>query len=172
LTFGRDKNKIPRQNIISIGCRTVFGLREEIEMKSKPAALIIILLVAGAFIAGSAGCRKGSQADDYQWITIDEYYTPQNYVEEFIKNDCEQKGLFPVNIRNYGKDASILRRFRGTNFAKSNEAALKMAFPDLEDWMLIDIKYKNEKNQEVLRTVLYVLTDGNWRVGDSGALLK
>jgi predicted nucleotidyltransferase len=47
-----------------------------------------------------------------------------------------------------------------------------MAFPDLEDWMLIDIKYKNEKDQEILRTVLYVLIEGNWRVGDSGTLLK
>jgi len=141
-------------------------------MKSKPAVLTIILLVAAGFIASSAGCRKGSQADDYQWIEIDENYTPQSYVEEFIKNDSEQKGIFPVNIRNYGRDAAILRRFRGTNFAKPNEAALKMAFPDLEDWMLIDIKYKNEKDQEIMRTVLYVQVEGNWRVGDSGALLE
>jgi len=141
-------------------------------MKSKPAGLIVILLVAAAFVAGSAGCRKSSKVDDYQWTTIDESYTPQNYVEEFIKNDSEQKGLFPVYIRNYKKDVSILRRFRGTNFAKSNEAALKMAYPDLEDWMLIDIKYKNEKDQEVLRTVLYILVEGNWKVGDSGTLLE
>ena len=141
-------------------------------MKSGPAVLIIILFVAAASVVGLAGCRKGSKADDYQWTTIDEYYTPQNYVEEFIKNDSEQKGIFPVYIRNYKKDVSILRRFRGTNFAKSSEAALKMAYPDLEDWMLIDIKYKNEKDQEVLRTVLYVLVEGNWKVGDSGTLLK
>lgn len=141
-------------------------------MNSKPAVFIVIPLVTAAFLAGLAGCRKGSQADDYQWITIDESYTPQNYIEEFIKSDSEEKGIFPVYIRNYGKDVSILRRFRGTNFAKSNEAALKMAFPDLEDWMLIDIKYKNEKDQEILRTVLYVQIEGNWRVGDSGSLLK
>ena len=141
-------------------------------MKSKPAVLIVILFVAAAFVAGSAGCRKSSKVDDYLWTTIDESYTPQNYVEEFIKNDSEQKGLFPVYIRNYKKDVSILRRFRGTNFAKSNEAALKMAYPDLEDWMLIDIKYKNEKDQEVLRTVLYILVEGNWKVGDSGTLLE
>ena len=141
-------------------------------MKSKPAVFTIILFVAATFIAGPAGCRKGSQAEDYQWIQIDENYTPQNYVEEFIKNDSEQRGIFPVNIRNYGRDVSILRRFRGTNFAKPNEAALKMAYPDLEDWMLIDIKYKNEKDQEILRTVLYVQVEGNWRVGDSGTLLE
>jgi len=141
-------------------------------MKPKPLVLIVALLAAAAYMASSPGCRKGSKADDFQWIQIDENYTPQNYVEEFIKNDSEQKGIFPVNIRNYGRDNSILRRFRGTNFAKPNEAALKMAFPDLEDWMLIDIKYKNERDQEVLRTVLYVQVEGNWRVGDSGTLLK
>ena len=141
-------------------------------MKSWPGILIFTLIVGVAFIAGSGGCRKGSQTDDYEWTTIDENYTPQNYVEEFIKNDSEQKGIFPVNIRNYGKDVSILRRFRGKNFAKPNEAALNMAFPDLEDWMLIDIKYKNEKDQEILRTVLYVQVEGSWRVGDSGSFLK
>jgi len=141
-------------------------------MKSKPGIFIAVLLVGVAFIAGSSGCRKGSQADDYQWITIDENYTPQNYVEEFIKNDSEQKGIFPVSIRNYGKDTSILRRFRGTNFARPNEAALNIAFPDLEDWMLIAIKYKNEKDREILRTVLYIQVEGSWRVGDSGSLLK
>jgi hypothetical protein len=141
-------------------------------MRSKPAVLVIIWIVAGTLAAVPSGCRKGSTADDYPWVEIDENYTPQNYVEEFIKSDSEQKGIFPVSIRNYGKDAAILRRFRGTNFAKPNEAALKLAFPDIEDWMLIDIKYKNEKGQEVLRTVLYVQVEGNWRVGDSGTLLK
>jgi len=141
-------------------------------MKPKHSVLIVMLLAASAYMVSSPACRKGSRADDFQWTQIDENYTPQNYVEEFIKNDSEQKGIFPVNIRNYGKDVSILRRFRGTNFAKPNEASLKMAFPDLEDWMLIDIKYKNEKDQEILRTVLYVQVEGNWRVGDSGTLLK
>jgi len=141
-------------------------------MKSRTGIFIIILLVGAAFIAGSSGCKRGAKADDYEWTTIDENYTPKNYVEEFIKNDSEQKGIFPVSIKNYGKDTSILRRFRGTNFAKPNEAALNMAFRDLEDWMLIDIKYKNEKDQEVLRTVLYVQVEGSWRVGDSGSFLK
>jgi hypothetical protein len=141
-------------------------------MKQRAAVLVVVFSAVAAFLAASSACRKGAQADDYQWTTIDENYSPKNYVEEFIKNDSEQKGLFPVEIRNYGKDVSILRRFRGTNFAKPNEAALNMAFPGLEDWMLIDIKYKNEKDKEVLRTVLYVQVEGAWRVGDSGGLLK
>jgi hypothetical protein len=141
-------------------------------MKSKPGVFTLVLFAAATFIAGPTGCRQGSQAEDYPWVLIDENYTPQDYVEEYIKNDSEQRGIFPVEIRNYGKDASILRRFRGTNFAKPNEAALKMAYPDLENWMLIDIKYKNEKDQEIMRTVLYVQVEGAWRVGDSGTLLE
>ncbi len=130
-------------------------------------------LLAGAIlISGPPGCRKGSTADDYEWITMDESYTPQNYIEEFIKNDSEAKGIFPVSLRNYGRDTSILRRFRGSRFASPNEAALNMAYPGLEDWMLVDIKYENDRKQEVLRTVLYIQVDGGWRVGDSGRLTK
>ena len=128
--------------------------------------------LAAMLLFAASGCKKGTQAEDYAWITIDENYAPQNYIEEFIKSDSEQKGLFPVYIKNYGKDKSILGRFRGSNFAKPNEAQLNMAFAGLDDWMLVDIKYTNEKNQEVLRTVLYVQIEGAWRVGDSGSLLK
>lgn len=132
----------------------------------------IVLLIIAVLSSVPFGCRKGSTAEDYEWVTMDEAYTPQNYVEEFIKNDSEGRGIFPVSIRNYGHDSAILKRFRGSQFAKPNEAALNMAYPELEDWMLVDIKYENERKQEVLRTVLYVQVDGNWRVGDSGRLLE
>ncbi len=141
-------------------------------MRNKPEVLKIILMAAVVFISGPIGCRKGATVEDYEWVTIDEYYTPQNYIEEFIKNDSEEKGIIPVNIRNYGRDAAILKRFRGSQFAKPNEAALNMAYPGLDDWMLVDIKYENERQQEVQRTVLYIQVDGNWRVGDSGRLLE
>ena len=118
------------------------------------------------------GCGPKSSPEDFEWTTIDEYYTPANYIEEFIKKDAEEKGILPVYIRSYGRDTAILKRFRGTNFAGPNEAALNMAFRGLDEWMLIDLKYKNEKDQEVLRTVLYVQIGGNWRVGDSGSLMK
>lgn len=132
----------------------------------------IFLLAVTVLIFIPPGCRKGATVEDYEWVTIDESYTPRNYIEEFIKTDSEVKGIFPVSIRNYGQDSSILRRFRGTQFAKPNEAALNMAYPELEDWMLVDIKYKNERDQEVQRTVLYLRMDGSWRVGDSGRLLE
>jgi hypothetical protein len=141
-------------------------------MRKKLKILGMGLIAAAFLFSGLAGCRKGTTADDYEWITIDEYYAPRNYIEEFIKTDSEEKGIFPVSIRNYGRDPSILRRFRGSQFAKPNEAALSMAYPNLDDWMLIDIKYENEKKQEVQRTVLYLQVGGNWRVGDSGRLLE
>ena len=141
-------------------------------MRQRLRTLGLFMLAAAVLIGAPAGCRKGATADDYEWVTIDESYTPRNYIEEFIQTDSEQKGIFPVSIRNYGHDAAVLKRFRGTQFAKPNEAALNMAYPELEDWMLIDIKYKNEREQEVQRTVLYVQIDGQWRVGDSGRLLE
>ncbi|MDH4270786.1 MAG: hypothetical protein OEW18_02285 [Candidatus Aminicenantes bacterium] len=141
-------------------------------MRKKLDILGISLLAGAVLISGPLGCRKRSTADDYEWITMDESYTPRNYIEEFIKNDSEAKGIFPVSLRNYGRDTSILRRFRGSQFAKPNEAALNMAYPALEDWMLVDIKYENERKQEVLRTILYIQVDGGWRVGDSGRLLE
>lgn len=134
--------------------------------------LLAFMIINILFIGGLIGCKKGARSEEYQWVTIDENYVPQNFIEEFIKSDSEQKGIFPIYIKNYDKDKSILRRFRGSNFAQPNEAALNMAFQGLEDWMLVDLKYNNEKGQEVLRTVLYVKVEGDWRVADSGSLLK
>jgi hypothetical protein len=128
--------------------------------------------LAAGFLAGLAGCQRSARPEDFEWTTIDESYTPKNYVEQFIKSDAEQKGIFPVYIRNYGKDPAILKRFRGTNFARPAVAALNLAYRGLDDWLLLEIKYRNEKQQEVLRAVLYVEIGGNWKVGDSGALLK
>jgi hypothetical protein len=130
------------------------------------------MIITALFAAAPVSCKKGSRADEYQWTTIDESYVPRNRIEEFIKADSAQRGVLPVYIKDYDKDRSILRRFIGSNFARPNEAALNMAFKGLEDWMLVDIKYNNERGQEVLRTVLYVKIDGQWRVGDSGNLQK
>jgi hypothetical protein len=131
-----------------------------------------VVAFAAVLAAGLTSCGRGSSPEDFEWTTIDEYYTPANYIEEFIKNDAEQKGILPVYIRSYGRDPAMLKRFRGTNFARPNEAALNMAYRGLGDWMLVDLKYKNEKDQDVQRTVLYVEVGGSWRVGDSGTLLK
>jgi len=137
-------------------------------VKRLSAGLIFLALMGGGFF----GCQKGSPGRGYEWVTMDEDYVPNNYVEEFIKSDSENRGLFPVYIKNYGQDRAVLRRFRGSLLARPNEAALKMSFPGLEEWMLVDLKYETEKKQEVLRTILYVRIEGTWKVGDSGRLLE
>lgn len=140
-----------------------------IQAKKKFKLTWIFIILIGV---GLLGCRKSSPSLAYDWVTIDESYVPTHYIEEFIKSDSESRGLLPVYIKNYDRDKNVLRRFRGTLLAKPNEAALKIAFPGLEDWMLIDLKYENEKKQEVLRTILYVQAEGQWKVGDSGRLLE
>ena len=38
--------------------------------------------------------------------------------------------------------------------------------------MLVDIRIKSEKEQEVARTVLYVFENRQWKVGDFGTLMR
>ncbi len=132
------------------------------------ASLILGLIIPGCFLS----CQRTPRSEEYQWTTIDESYVPKNFIEEFIKADSAEKNLFPVYLKNYGQDREVLRQFRGSSLARPNEAALKMTFSGLEDWMLVDLKYENEKGQEVLRTILYVKVEGKWKVSDSGRLLK
>lgn len=47
-----------------------------------------------------------------------------------------------------------------------------MFYKGLNDWKLVDLEYKNEKKQQVRRTVLYVDVAGAWTVADSGTLMK
>jgi hypothetical protein len=133
-----------------------------------PTCLILGLIIPGCF----SSCQRTPRSEEYQWVTIDENYVPKNFIEEFIKADSKEKNLFPVYLKNYGQDKEVLHQFRGSSLAKPNEAALKMTFPGLEDWMLVDLKYENDKGQEVLRTILYVQVEGKWKVGDSGKLLE
>jgi len=129
------------------------------------------------FIFGSPGCNKNIQSEEggesmaAEWVTIDEFYIPLDYIEEFIKADSEEKGLLPVQIKNYGSNTDVLRKFKGTNFAGPTEAQLNMMYDGLGEWKIIDIKYKNEKDREIQRTILYVYVNGDWMVGDSGSLV-
>ena len=142
-------------------------------MRKGSSRFVLVCLVLGLIVlACFSSCQRTPRSEEYQWITIDENYIPKNFIEEFIKADSEEKNLFPVYLKNYGQDKDVLRQFRGSSLAKPNEAALKMTFPGLKDWMLIDLKYENEKGREILRTILYVQIDGKWKVGDSGKLLK
>jgi len=132
-----------------------------------------IIAVGGYYLFQSIrGAASEAGEGDYEWTTMDEYYAPRDLVEDFILKDAAAKDILPVSIRNYGNDKSVLKRFRGSRFAGPTEAQLKMMFKGLEDWKLVDIKYVNEKDREIQRTVLYVSLHGEWRVGDSGKLVQ
>jgi hypothetical protein len=145
---------------------------------SKTVKIIVIFLVVDLVIIGayfgikSAMSAKpgGGPMDAYEWKTMDESYQPADYIEQFIKDDAMAKGIFPVEIRNYGRNGNVLKRFIGKNLARSSASSLDLAFPGLDDWTLVDIRYKNEKQQEIARTILYVSVKNQWRVGDSGTL--
>jgi hypothetical protein len=145
---------------------------------SKAARYLVYFLIFDAVIAGayfllkSSGRGGRSSAAEYPWVTIDAAYVPKNAVEEFIKSDAEVRGALPVEIRNYGRDAKILAMFKGRQFAKPKENVLAMFFKSLDDWMLVDLRYKTENEREALRTVLYIFAEKQWRVGDTGILLK
>lgn len=132
--------------------------------------LIIDVIVIGGYFGFKAISSGKSQVQAYEWIRIDESYYPQDYIEEFIKNDSAQRGLLPVFIRNYGKDQKALKKFKGKNFAGPTEAQIKLKYRGLEDWQLIDLKYTAETKREVRRAILYVQENGVWKVGDSGIL--
>ena len=136
---------------------------------------LLLFLLFDALVIGGYLLLKGKgsgAADTYQWTTIDEAYMPRNAVEEFIKTDSANRAALPVLIKNYGRDARMLKRFNGRQFAQPTEDILNMFFKGLDDWMLVDIKIKGKNEREAVRTVLYILANAQWKVGDSGTLLK
>ena len=145
---------------------------------NKAPKIGIIFLVMGAVAAGlyfgyQALAGKGpNPEDEYAWATVDESYQPRNTVEEFIKTDAIQQGLLPAYLKDYGRNAKVLRKFRGTKLAGANEAVLDVTFPGVQDWMIVDLRYKTGKERDVQRTVLYVQVGGQWKAGDSGKLMK
>jgi hypothetical protein len=133
--------------------------------RTRIAALILLAALAAVRCGGT-------KAEAVPWVTIDESYAPRNAVETFIKSDAEVRGALPVEIRNYGRSAKVLGRFKGRQFAQPSENVLVLFFKGLDDWMVVDIKYKSESERDVQRTVLYVLSAGRWTVGDTGTLMK
>jgi len=139
--------------------------------------LILSFVCTGLFLSFNV-CKKNSSSEaqldiaEYEWVTIDEFYIPEDYVEEFIKNDSAEKDLLPIQIKNYGSNTSVLRKFKGKNFAGPTEAQIKMMYNGLGEWKLIDLKYKNKEKKDIQRTILYVYINGDWTVGDSGMLTE
>ncbi|MEN6310934.1 MAG: hypothetical protein ABFD80_05295 [Acidobacteriota bacterium] len=145
---------------------------------NKTLKILVIFLAVDAIALGAyfglramSGGRAKPQ-DGYAWVMLDENYAPANSIEQYIKDDAAAKGLLPVYLRNYGRNVSVLKRFQGGNFAGANEAVLEMAYRGLQDWMLVDLKYKDEKERDIERTLLYIELGGQWKVADSGRLRK
>ncbi len=142
-------------------------------MTPRIAGLLLAGAAALACVLAAAACGGGkSPAEEYAWVTVDASYAPKNSIEEYLKNDAVEKGLLPFTLRDYGRSAAVLKKFRGVKFAGATPTVLEMTFPGLEEWILVDIRYQNEKERDVQRTMLYVKSGGQWRLADSGRLMK
>ncbi|MBU4203505.1 MAG: hypothetical protein KKD59_06090 [Acidobacteria bacterium] len=136
--------------------------------------LIVDILILGAYF-GLKGLNSGGRtpaSDDYEWVEMDSYYTPKNFIEGFLRDDAESRSLLPISIRNFGENTKVLKTFLGKNFAGPKEVELKMMFPGMEEWILVEIKYKDEKKREIQRANLYVLIKEEWRLADTGSLTR
>ncbi len=143
---------------------------------SKPVRILLIFLLVDAVAVGVYFLAKGSgpgedPTKDFAWTTMDAAYQPATELERSIKTDYEEKGLLPFQFRNYGRTAAVLKKFRGSKLVGAGVSVLEMTFRGLEDWAVVDIWIKGEENREIRRTVLYILTENAWKVGDSGRLV-
>jgi hypothetical protein len=144
---------------------------------SKALRILIIFLAFDAVVVGVyfgvKALGSGRAADPtagVDWVTMDAGYQPATELEQLIKTDYEGKELFPFQFRNFGRNAAVLKKFRGSKLVGGGVPVLEMTFKGLEDWAIVDIWFKGEKGREIRRTVLYVLTGNAWKVGDSGRL--
>ena len=143
---------------------------------SKPLRMLFIFLLIDAVAVGVYFLAKGSgsgadPAKDLAWTTLDASYQPATELEQSIKTDYEEKGLLPFQFRNYGRNAAVLKKFRGSKLVGAGVSVLEMTFKGLENWAVVDIWIKGEDNREIRRTVLYILHENVWKVADSGRLV-
>jgi len=146
---------------------------------SKPLRILLIFLAFDAVALGVYFGIKalgsgggGDPTKDYSWVTLDAYYQPATELEEFVKTSSEEMGLLPLQFRNYGRDSAVLKKFRGSKLVSAGKSVLEMTFPNLEDWAVVEVWIKGEEGREIRRTILYVLADNAWKVGDSGRLAE
>jgi hypothetical protein len=146
---------------------------------SKAVRILLIFLVVDALVAGlyfgirALGSGGGEDpAADVAWVTMDAYYQPAAELEQVIKTDYEERELLPLQFRNFGRSAAVLKRFRGAKLVGGGVSVLEMQFKGLEDWSIVEIWIKGEEGREVRRAILYILTENAWKVGDSGRLTE
>ncbi|MGB8958133.1 MAG: hypothetical protein WCC00_03865 [Candidatus Aminicenantales bacterium] len=144
---------------------------------SKALRVLIIFLAFDAVVVcayiGIKALGSGRASDPtagVAWVTLDANYQPASELEQLIKTDYGEKELLPLQFRNFGRSASVLKKFRGAKLAGAGVSVLEMQFKGLEDWAIVELWIKGEEGREIRRTVLYVLTGNAWKVGDSGRL--
>lgn len=136
--------------------------------------LAVDAILIGAYFLITSLVPGGGKApmEDFPWETMEVHTVPGNEIEAILKSDAEARDLFPLYFRNYGRDRGVLKKFKGSHFVKPSKAVIEFSFPGLDDWRLVDIRFKNEKDLEIKRTILYVSVRGAWSVGDSGTLIR
>jgi hypothetical protein len=144
---------------------------------SKPIRILVIFLlidvVAVGVYFGAKALKSRSVADvtkGHEWTTLDAYYQAATELEQYIKTDYEEKGVLPIQFRNYGRSSAVLKNFRGSKLVGAGVSVLEMTFKGLEDWAVVDLWIKGDDGRDLRRTVLYILQEGAWKVGDSGRL--
>ena len=134
----------------------------------------VLFLFAATLLTAAFSCSSstgGQGTGGAEWVMMDESYVPKDDVEAFIKADAVNRGALPLFIRNHKSDKRALSGFKGRQYAGPSPRTLEMLNPGLDDWMLVDIRYKSESEREIVRTVLYLSIRGVWKVGDSGTLI-
>lgn len=140
--------------------------------------ILIFLIIDFVAVVGYFGYKsitKGSSADtdSYEWVEMTESYTPKDLIEDFIMEDAIRQDLFPVYIKNYGRDFKMLKKFVGKKLFQPSRTEMDFVFPDAKDWHLIELKYKDKKrDREIKRTILYVQEQDEWKVGDAGGPIE
>jgi hypothetical protein len=146
---------------------------------SKAVRILVIFLIVDAVAVGAYFGIKalgsgggGDPTKGYEWFTMDAYYQPASELEQLLKTSSEEMELLPLQVRNFGANAAVLRKFRGAKFVGGSKSVLEMTFKGLEDWAVVEIWFKGEEGREIRRAILYVLTGNAWKVGDSGRLAE
>ncbi len=135
--------------------------------------IIDIIIVAGYFAYKALLRESSSEPNSYEWVEMTESYSPRDHIENFIMQEAVKQDLFPVYLKNYGRDRKVLKKFSGRKLYKPSLTELEFVFPEMTDWHLIELKYNVKKtDREFRRTVLYIKEGEEWKVGDAGGPIE
>jgi hypothetical protein len=145
---------------------------------SKALRILVIFLVVdavalgiyfGVKALGSGGGDDPTKGTD--WFTMDAYYQPASEIEEIVKKSYGEMDLLPLQVRNFGSNTAVLKKFRGAKLVGAGKSVLEMTFKGVEDWAIVEVWFKGEEGREIRRTILYILQGNEWKTGDSGRLV-